>query len=99
MKTKNCRNTEKSDKGKMIKRTEYRLRVGPHTYYTTKIRKPKTAPIPDYIIDPSYDKIIEIMKGNYNPSDDKPKKKKKKGWFEPWQRLTKKVKVPKAKVV
>lgn len=43
--------------------TEYCLRIGPHAYYTTKVRKPKTRSLPDFIIDPSFDKIVKVMKG------------------------------------
>jgi len=59
---------------------EYRMRLGPHPYYITKIRKPKKAKCPDYITDPSFDKIIEIMKGNYGKtkSGDKPSSGTKK---------------------
>jgi hypothetical protein len=55
---------------------EYRLRVGPHPYYITKIRKPKNKECPEYIPDPTYDKIISIMKGKY--VEGKKKKKSKK---------------------
>lgn len=51
---------------------EYRLRVGPHPYYITKIRKPKDKECPEYIPDPTFDKIVDIMKGRY---EVKPKKK------------------------
>jgi hypothetical protein len=54
---------------------EYRLRVGPHPYYITKIRKPKNKDCPEYIPDPTFDKIIDVMKGRY---EEKPKKKKSK---------------------
>lgn len=40
--------------------TNYCLRVGPHSYYTTKVRKPKTIVAPAFLIDPSYDKLINI---------------------------------------
>lgn len=44
---------------------EYRMRLGPNPYYITKVRRPKTGITPDSIFNPTYDKIIEIMKGNY----------------------------------
>lgn len=50
------------------------LRLGPHPYYITKIRKPKDSECPDYISNASYDKIIEIMRGKY--SESKPSSKK-----------------------
>jgi hypothetical protein len=42
---------------------QFCLRLGPNEVYTTKIRKPKGIEAPDYIIDPSYRKIIDIVKG------------------------------------
>lgn len=39
------------------------LRVGPNSVYTTKIRKPKGVEAPDFIVDPSFKKIMEIVKG------------------------------------
>lgn len=60
-----------------IKReTHYCLRVGPHPYYITKIRKPRDKDCPEYITNPSYDKIIDIMRGRYSPDKAKSKKKK-----------------------
>lgn len=67
---------KKSSSG--IKREkEYRLRVGPHPYYITKIRKPKNKECPEYIPDPTFDKIIDVMKGRYEVKTKKPKKPKK----------------------
>jgi hypothetical protein len=42
---------------------EYGLRIGPHGYYVTKIRKPRDVEPPATIFDPSYDKILAIMEG------------------------------------
>lgn len=51
---------------------EYRMRIGPHPYYTTKVRKPKDSPCPSHLANPTYKDIIAIMKGEY---EDKTKKK------------------------
>ena len=55
----------KEVKGKKIKRekTEYCMRVGPNPVYTTKIRKPKDVEVPEVIVDPSYEEIMAIIKG------------------------------------
>lgn len=47
--------------------TEYALRVGPDATYRTKFRRPLTVtkPLPDYITDPSFEKIIKVIKGEY----------------------------------
>lgn len=55
----------KEVRGKKIKKekTEYCLGLGPHPVYTRKVRKPKSAEVPDYIVDPTYEDIIAIVKG------------------------------------
>lgn len=47
---------------------EYRMRLGPHAYYTTKVRRPKSGLTPDSIINPTHGKIIDIMRGDYEPA-------------------------------
>lgn len=53
------------DTGKKVRtvKKQYCLRVGPNEVYTTKIRKPKGIKAPDYIIDPTFRKIRDVMKG------------------------------------
>lgn len=43
--------------------TQYCLRVGPNPLYVTKIRKPRGITPPDILVDPTYESIIEIIKG------------------------------------
>ena len=44
--------------------TKYCMRIGPHAIYTTKIRRPpESGPIPDFIVDPSYAKLVAIENG------------------------------------
>lgn len=43
--------------------TEYCLRVGASSTYVTKIRKPKGVTAPDFIVDPSYEDILDIIQG------------------------------------
>ena len=57
------RQRQKVKGGKVVELTGYMLRIGPHPYYITKIRSPKTHRTPGSILDPSYDKIIKVMKG------------------------------------
>jgi hypothetical protein len=54
------RETKKTEK--VIKK-QFCLRLGPNEVYTTKIRKPKGIEAPDFIIDPTYRKIMDIVKG------------------------------------
>jgi hypothetical protein len=43
---------------------EYCLRVAPHTLYASKFRKPKGGQErPEYIVDPDYDKIVQLING------------------------------------
>lgn len=43
--------------------TEYCLRLGPSASYITKFRKPKKVSLPDFLIDPNYEDILETIKG------------------------------------
>lgn len=62
--------------GGVDREIQYRLRLGPNPYYTTKITAPKDVTIPTYIVDPTYQKIVDIIKGEY--VEEKPKKSKKR---------------------
>ena len=42
---------------------EYCLRIGPHPLYTTKIRTDKNNHTPEFIVDPTYDKLVSVIKG------------------------------------
>lgn len=56
---------KKNEKGKTEKeiRKQFCLRLGPNEVYTTKIRKPKGIEAPDFIVDPTFRKIMDIVKG------------------------------------
>jgi hypothetical protein len=63
--------TTKKVAGKSIKQTkktgnaEYCLRIGPHPVYLTGFRvSHKITDLPDCIVDPSYDKIKNVIEGN-----------------------------------
>lgn len=57
--------TVKEVKGKkqVTEKPSYCLRVGPNPIYTTKIRKPRSVTVSDYIENPTYDEIQAIIKG------------------------------------
>jgi len=56
--------TRKAGSAKKTRQVEYCMRLGPHGYYSTKIRRPVTAgPIPELLIDPSFPKIMDIVSG------------------------------------
>lgn len=42
---------------------EYCLRLGPSSAYITKIRKPKSVSLPNFIVDPTFEEILEIIEG------------------------------------
>jgi len=43
--------------------TSFMLRIGPHPFYITKIRKPKEYVLPASIENPTYEKLMKIIKG------------------------------------
>jgi len=55
--------TGKGRKRKETKRTQYCLRVGPNPVYITKMRKPKKVKLPSVLVNPTYEDLIEIIKG------------------------------------
>jgi len=64
------------EKGKLktVREVLYGLRVGPHAYYVTKIRIPKEFEKPDIIYDPTFDKVIKVIRGDQ--SSNKPTRRK-----------------------
>lgn len=47
---------------------EYGLKLGPNSVYATKIRSPKEVEVPEYLIDPTYDKLVDVIKGSSQPT-------------------------------
>lgn len=54
---------KKSPSGKMNRRVDYCLMVGPHSVYDTKVRLNKGGYVPETLADPDYDVLISLMKG------------------------------------
>jgi hypothetical protein len=52
-----------SGKKKERKLTEYCLRVGPHSVFVTKVRKPKDQELAEVMVDPDYESILEVIEG------------------------------------
>jgi phage nucleotide-binding protein len=47
-----------------VRHVDYCMRIGPHAYYSTKIRRPVSAgPIPELIVNPTYQKIKNLTTG------------------------------------
>lgn len=66
-------------KTRTVPTIEFRLGIGPNQFYQTKIRKPRGAYSPDYLVDASYQDLVTISEGNYpKPEAEKSSKKKKK---------------------
>lgn len=42
---------------------EYGMRIGPHAYFVTKVRHPVEVETPGVVVNPSFDKLISIVKG------------------------------------
>lgn len=49
--------------GKLERSVKYCLRVGPHSFYETKVRINKGGYVPDILVDPSYNSLVSLMKG------------------------------------
>ena len=43
------------------RKVEYRMRIGPHAFYTTKMRNPLGTSIPDYVVNATYNGIVSLM--------------------------------------
>lgn len=46
------------DKSRQV---EYRMRLAPHPYYTTKLRNPLGTDCPEFVVNPSFDTIMQLM--------------------------------------
>jgi len=57
------REVGKGRKKREIVKTQYCLRIGPDPVYITKIRKPKKMKLPSVLVDPTYEDILGIIKG------------------------------------
>lgn len=57
--------TMKKVNGKKVeeRKKEYCLRLGPSNYYITKLRKPRDVDLPDFLTNPTYEDILEIVTG------------------------------------
>lgn len=59
---------------KRTRKIEYCMRIGPHSYYATKIRRPKSFSVPEYIVDPSYDKLLNVIQGKTERTQPTPRR-------------------------
>lgn len=51
-----------------VRHVDYCMRIGPHAFYSTKIRRPVSAgPIPELIVNPTYKKIKDLVTGKQKP--------------------------------
>lgn len=49
--------------GRMVTTTQYMLRVGPHAYYTTKVRTPRVFRVPTSVPNQGYETLRSLMRG------------------------------------
>lgn len=55
---------EHYDKKTKETKIQYCMRIGPHAYYSAKIRRPVSAgPVPGVIVNPTFEKILSIQRG------------------------------------
>lgn len=64
--------TKKLDGGRMERTVTYCIRIGPHAYYDTKVRQPKGSYTPDILVDPDYNVLVSLMKGEIAPPPPPP---------------------------
>ena len=55
--------TKDPETNKKTREVQYVLRIGPHAYYVTKIRRPKEFTPPDVVINPSHEKLLKLTRG------------------------------------
>lgn len=60
---------------KRKRRAEYGMRIGPHALYTTKTRSPVGFKAPEVLMNPSYDSIVAVMRGEYEEPKATPVKR------------------------
>lgn len=53
---------------KAEKKKEYCLLLGANAVYNTKVRSPKENVTPEFIVDPTYDKLVAVIKGESTPA-------------------------------
>lgn len=46
-----------------VRVSDYCLRIGPNPVYITKLRKPKDVEVPDVLVDPDYDFVVDTIEG------------------------------------
>lgn len=69
--------SKKKGTTKKERSVDYCMRIGPHAFYSTKVRRPVEAgPLPDFIVDPTYTKIRNLISGKITPSSNKKSSKK-----------------------
>lgn len=63
------------EKNRRVRSVEYAMRLGPHAYYTTKTRTPVGINPPEWIENPSYEKIVAIVRGKSETATSTVKRK------------------------
>ena len=56
---------KKLEGGKIERTVIYSMRLGPHAFYSTKVRQPKGSYVPDVLDNPSFESLTQIMKGEF----------------------------------
>lgn len=64
---------------KKERHVDYCMRIGPHAFYSTKVRRPVEAgPLPDFVVNPTFRKIINLITGKITAAKKKVTKKSKR---------------------
>lgn len=73
------RETTEIENKRKVRKISYAMRVGPHSFYITKMRTPVGVPTPRILVDPTYDKVAAVMQGEYSEAATQVKKVTKHG--------------------
>lgn len=58
------RHTREEGQKERKRQVDYCMRIGPHAFYSTKVRRPVEAgPLPELIVNPSYQQILDLTSG------------------------------------
>jgi|ERR1700758_1598601 len=62
---------KKLEGGKIERNVIYSMRLGPHAFYSTKVRQPKGSYVPDVLDNPTFETLTQIMRGELKRPEPK----------------------------
>lgn len=72
------RESHTKEENKRKRQVDYCMRIGPHAFYSTKVRRPvESGPLPELIVNPSYQQIVDLTVGKGTTTVKKRKAKRR----------------------